>query len=135
MFAFSIPSVTSHHLPSCQVKIRQFFGTRQYRTIRQVLFLPNFTAMRFTVCVKKNATRIKISAARFDKKRAALLWFASGFVREAYCDTFYQTCHDFCQHAVIWRNMLHFHGKSIVILGKASQSRIAALFKTMHFCG
>ena len=40
------------------------------------------------VYVKKNTTLIKIGAPLFDKKRATLLWFASGFVREAYCGPF-----------------------------------------------
>ena len=39
-----------------------------------------------TIYLKKNATLIKFGCATFQKKtRAALLWFASGFVWEAYC--------------------------------------------------
>ena len=43
-----------------------------------------------TVYVKKNTTLIKICVPLFDKKRVALLWFASEFVRGAYCGTFCQ---------------------------------------------
>ena len=37
---------------------------------------------------------------RFDKKHGALLWFASGFVREAYCGTFCQMCRDSAKHTM-----------------------------------
>ena len=34
---------------------------------------------------------LKLIVPRFDKKRDVLLWFASRFVREAYCNAFCQT--------------------------------------------
>ena len=45
----------------------------------------------YTIYVKMNAL--------FDKKRATLLWFASGFVREAYCGAFCQTRHNSAKSA------------------------------------
>ena len=54
-----------------------------------------------TVYVKKNTTLIKICVPLFDKKRVALLWFASEFVRGAYCGTF--------------ANAPHFHGESVAM--------------------
>ena len=71
------------------------------------------------VYVEKNATLIKIDCA------VALLWFASRFVREVYCDTFCQTCRDFCQHAVIQQNVWHFHGKMSQSLENGALSGIA----------
>ena len=52
----------------------------------------------------------------FDKKCTALLWFASGFVREAYRGAFCQMCCDFCQRTAMRRNAPHIHGKSAAIL-------------------
>ena len=66
--------------------------------------------------VKKNATLIKNDCAVFGKKCAALLWFASGFVREVYRGAFCQMRCDFCQHTAIQRNAALFHGKSAAIL-------------------
>ena len=56
------------------------------------------------VYVKKNATLKKNCAPPFDKKCATLLWFASEFVREAYCDAFNKRATIFVEHATIRRN-------------------------------
>ena len=74
----------------------------------------------------------KICASLFDKKCAALLWFASGFVQEAYCSAFCQTWRDFCQRAAIQQNALHFHGKSAAILGKISKCSTHRGISTAH---
>ena len=74
----------------------------------------------------------EICASLFDKKCAALLWFASGFVQEAYCGDFCQTCRDFCQRAAIQRNALHFHVKSAAILGKVSKCSTHRGISTAH---
>ena len=69
-----------------------------------------------TVYVKKNATLIKnLCAPLFDKKRDTLLWFASGFVREAYCGTFCQTRRNSVKHAAF------------------SREKCRNLYKTAHF--
>ena len=73
----------------------------------------------YMVYGKKNATICRICAPRFDKKHAVLLWFASGFVRKAYCGAFCQTHRNSASAP-------HFHGKK--------RPRIAALYKTAH-CG
>ena len=57
------------------------------------------------VYVKKNAI-CKICVARFDKKRAVLLWFASGFVRQA-------------RNMVLWCFLPNVYGKSAAIQGSA----------------
>ena len=71
-----------------------------------------------TIYVKKNTTLIKMIVPHFDKKRVALLWFASGFFAGSVSRCFLPNmprflpmCHDFCQHAAIWRNAPHFTRK------------------------
>ena len=56
----------------------------------------------------------KICAPHFDKKCAALLWFASGFVRQARNIVLQ---HFMPKRGEIRRNAPHFHGESTAILG------------------
>ena len=48
----------------------------------------------------------KIGAPCFDKKRATLLWFASGFLWQAQNTVL----RHFAKRAAVWRNAPHFHG-------------------------
>ena len=69
------------------------------------------------VYVKKNATILINYAPLFDKKRATLLWFASGFVQEAYCGAFCQTCRNSAKRAAFSREKRCNPWKSATILG------------------
>ena len=71
---------------------------------------------------KRKQHLLKICAPHFDKTRAKLLWFASGFVREAYCAAFCQMHRDSAKRGVFSRE-------------KRRNPWITALYKTVHFQG